>query len=57
MLGKGRSHLQKGILDYAVGDELVAPEILNEVTIRRTRAAPSHVDSFRDASNLLGVRW
>lgn len=56
-MSKGRAHLEKGILDFAVGYELIAPEILDEIAICRAGAAPGHVDGFGEASNLLRVLW
>lgn len=42
--GPGGAYLEKSFLDLGVGDQLVAPHVLDEVPVGPAGAAPGHVD-------------
>jgi hypothetical protein len=42
--GGEEGYLEEGFLNLWVGDELVAPQVLDEVPVGPAGAAPGHVD-------------
>jgi hypothetical protein len=49
-------YLEKGLLDLRVGDELVVPEVLDQVPVGPAGAAPGHVDVGPAGDEGLGRR-
>ena len=43
------TNLEKGLLDFRVLDQIIAPEILNEISVGRARAAPGHFGDVEEA--------
>jgi len=43
------TNLEKGLLDFRVLDQVIAPEVLNEISVSRARAAPGHFSDVEEA--------